>query len=549
MTELFSSIKIEVLLGTTWTDLTPDVRMEPPPKVTGMGIMSNRIDQRVGDAAQFVFALDNSQGNSGGLLGYYTPAHVNCFNSTYWQPGAPVRLYFEYDGIRRYKFYGTIDVNGINISTGKYRDRTVTITCTNWMGEAANHTCDLLPYVLDARIDQAVPYILDNMRRKPLITEYHTGDEIFPDVFDIVSTKTKAMSELQKLAISEFGWIYMTGDGTGGETLIVENRNYRSTTYSGTPPNGSLIPVKNSECTDNLLMETGDDLLLEDGTSFILMEATQYANFDESDIIDMEVSYGDNVRNRVKFVTYPRNIDAAATTVLYNLESPIKILAAETLTEVRGRYRDPNGGASRVNGIDMVTPQITTDYLMFANEDGTGTNYTANLTVVAEYGTAEARYTLTNSSASTAYITKLQARGKGVYIYDTSDKIYDNAASQKRYGVIPMDIDMPYISNLIGLFSVGGVESTIWDNGSLLYSLNLPWLLVERVTLQVNKSTLGMMAFMYMEPPQLISLEETMSAVSGIYSATGHHIQGYDFEIIDGKYVNWSLVLRPLGIY
>ena len=83
MTELFSSILIEGYLNGAWVDLTPDVRQDHPPRVTGMGIIGNTLKDRTGDAGRFTFTLDNSIGNSGGVNGYYTPQGAN--TRTGWQ--------------------------------------------------------------------------------------------------------------------------------------------------------------------------------------------------------------------------------------------------------------------------------------------------------------------------------------------------------------------------------------------------------------------------------------------------------------------------------
>jgi hypothetical protein len=556
--ESFSAIKFEVLISGVWNDITADVRLSPSPRVSGMGIMGNNIMDRVGDVGKLEFSLDNSASNSAATLGYYTPEGAN--RKTGWQPGLAVRLYFEYDGFRRYKFYGHIDPDGLTPTAGLYGVRDVAVKASNWMREAGIHTLDLIQYQTNKTAVEVIPMVIGNMRTEPLQTNFLSyelfagvDDTItFPTVFDIVKTTTKALGELQKITMSDLAFLYIRGDGSGGETLERQTRLYR-TNIEADFPAGYPIPVKQSAATDNLLLESGDDLLLEDGF-FLLLEQTQDASFDETEYESMEVSYGKNMANRVTMTVYPRSVDTAATTVLYELEEPIEIEAAEVLSNVRGKFRDPNNQATKVNGIEMVTPEINTDYQMFQNADGTGTDYTSSLGIVTEYGTAEAKYKLTNNAGVTAYITKLQARGKGVYIYDTSEKIFEPqesvSLSQTTYGVIPLTIDLPYLDKVSYLNYYNKVDTAFYTGGGLLKGLDYPELSIDKLVMNANISSKNMMAFMFLEPGTTLVVSNSVLDDTGGdngYFTTPWWIQGLDFEIIDGLTVKTSYTLKFQG--
>jgi hypothetical protein len=150
--------------------------------------------------------------------------------------------------------------------------------------------------------------------------------------------------------------------------------------------------------------------------------------------------------NEVKTKVYPRKIDAAATSVLFNLEHYITISAGETVT-ITGRFRDPDQEAVSVAGLDMVTPVATTDYLMNTASDGSGSDITADLAITVTYGANGAEYELTNNNASVGYVTKLQARGKGVYIYRPVEYGAEYSTGINADGRQTLYLDMKYQNN------------------------------------------------------------------------------------------------------
>jgi hypothetical protein len=155
-----------------------------------------------------------------------------------------------------------------------------------------------------------------------------------------------------------------------------------------------------------------------------------------------------NVINKVSVTIHPRRVDAAATTVLATAQGTPSLAPGETAiwTAV---YTDPAARAIRVGGTAMVTPVATTDYTFNAQADGLGADLTASVAVSAEYGANTVEWTATNGSGSTAYRTKLQCRGKGIYDYDPIDVRSLNQESIDAYGLheYPGGIDLPYESD------------------------------------------------------------------------------------------------------
>lgn len=549
--EVFSSIMIEAYLSGAWVDISADVLKSPNPRVSGMGIMGNTIMDRIGGTGTLTFSLDNSEFNSAATLGYYTPEGINVRSG--WRPGVPVRLSFAYDGYKKYKYYGTVDTDGIEVVPMQYGPRHVNVKCSNWMEKAANHTLELMSYQTNYRADQGIQQVLDNMTPTPQKVHLGVGANTYPTVFDITRTNTKAIGEIQKLVFSGLDLFYIRGGDETGEEVVYFPRAEQVAAYvTGV----KSFPAKNSDFTDSILLETGgtDDILLETGNRLLLEHAAN-ASFnvgaDQNNMTELKAIYGKHMINHAVFVTYPRTVDAAAV-VLYALETPIEIAAAETLTEVRGSYTDPNSGISHVGGIEMVIPVATTDYQMFQNSDGTGTDRTADLTVVAEYGTSEVRYTLTNNNAAVSYVTKLQARGKGVYTYDKSEKVYDSDTSITNYGPRTQILDMPYLAGPTQLFTFAEKSAGTMYNGGILDGCDDPEMFVDQVTWLVNRDKDLMLAFLFMEIFDGMELFETVTN-SGTLGANSYwvgdqwFITGYEFEIVNGRYVKWMPMLKRTG--
>src|SRR3990167_1113391 len=142
----------------------------------------------------------------------------------------------------------------------------------------------------------------------------------------------------------------------------------------------------------------------------------------------MEISRPETKKiRRVECVAYPVQVDAAATTVLTTLIREISLAAGESST-VDFRYRDPSNQATRVSGLEMVTPVVNTDY-KFSSVSGSGTDLNASLIVTVTFGANTARVTFTNSAAVTGYLWFFQLRGKGVYLYDPVTKIAETAGA------------------------------------------------------------------------------------------------------------------------
>jgi hypothetical protein len=501
-------IAVEMKLdGSNWTDVSADV---VAPISVKYGIMGNGVLDRVAGTGIMTFALDNSIANSAHVAGYYSPSCIGCVSG--FEVGCMVRLKVTYNTWVFYKFLGRIPAKGIEPVPGIRGRRITHVTVNDWMDQAAIHELDKPAYTTSKKMDEIMALIVANMPIAPTNTEYHVGDQTYNHVFDTVRSKTRALQEFQKLALSEGGYIYIKRDRTAGETLVCDGRYERSEI-------SSIAVTGPVEDAGFLLLENGGKLLQENGDSILLDDLDSVdVEIDDSHILDMKVSNGSDVYSIVKMISYPRNQDASAV-VLFELQRRVLVEAGKTVN-ITGNYRDPTGGTNNVSGIDMVTPVASTDYSMTAAEDGTGTDLTADLTVTATYGTNTVDYALQNTGATNGYVW-VRARGKGVYIYDPVELTESDAAGLLAFGTLILSIDAKYQDDPMFAAEIVPI---------LLESHKNPQPSVDWVEISPNRSHSDMLFFLQLEPGNKIRLQETQSIPVADY-----FVQGVDFSINTGK--------------
>jgi hypothetical protein len=308
-----------------------------------------------------------------------------------------------------YKFSGSLDV--IRPAAGLYGDLTVQCVALDWMNDAAKRKITGLTTQTNIASDDAFSALIAASPVQPRAIEVQAGQDIYQYAFDNARDESDAvLTELQRLASSELGFIYIKGDRTQGGTLVFESRRTRA------------------------LSTTNLDEFLD-------------ATTDGSGITGLAVSQArDNIVNKLQVTTHPRRVDAAPTTVLARLDNPTPI-GANSIITLLFPYRDPLQEAARVGGINMQAPAPFTDYAMNTASDGSGADITANFSVSPSFGGNGVRFQITNNGTVNGYITLLQARGKGVYDYQNVILEAQDADSIQNHGEQGDAIDMKYQSD------------------------------------------------------------------------------------------------------
>lgn len=394
-----TSVRIEVRLdgGVTWVEI-PDVLINSPISID-RGISGTTQKDRVSDTGSLSFRLNNAADNSDELLGLYSPNNVNCLEG--WRVGIPVRCVITYAGEDYIVFVGVIEA--IQPLSGKYRERYVTVNCTDWIEEAANSKIRGLGIQINQRSSSVFSVVAGAVVKPPPGGfNVKPGGDIFEYALDSAHEgEVNALSEFQRIAQSELGRIYVTRDGIA----TFEGRHHR--------PNVQ-------------------DLFIE---------------FTDEDFVEVEAGRGrDEIINHMEVQVHPRRVDASPTTVLFELSGTKEIKRA-TEVAVTVLFRDPESRATRVGGLDMVQPVPVTDYLFNTQKDGLGANITAQLTVTVVYSANGGVATIRNNGPLDGFLTKLQCRGRGVYDYETVLVKSDSEASKQKYGETGDSFDMPYQSN------------------------------------------------------------------------------------------------------
>lgn len=131
-----------------------------------------------------------------------------------------------------------------------------------------------------------------------------------------------------------------------------------------------------------------------------------------------------NRRNVTRLKVHPRR--ETSTSVIYQVNNdPILVEAGRTRT-IWANYTYDNQSAPAT---DIEAPIASTDYLANTNSDGSGTDKTADCSmVITDFGD-NAKVVFTNSGVSNFYVTFRQIRGKAIYSENVDDVTYPEDVS------------------------------------------------------------------------------------------------------------------------
>lgn len=470
--------------GNGYVDIAADVQRVPSISID-YGISGAGPLDLVASTGRMTFALNNGQGNSANLIGYYSPDHANC--RTGWALGIGVRLVYRLAGVTYYKGLGTVD--SIDPISGKYGERKVLVTVVDWMDEAAIFRPNVTTQ-LSKRVDEIATTLVAAVPRQPKATSFGTGVSTFTYALDTdLNEQDPVLTVLQRLAQSEYGRFYIAGDTNTGGVLTFESRTARFTPTSVATFNDTMISVS--------------------------------APRDRSLVI-----------NRCKATTHPRTVGTVTTDILFTLAqtSPTSIhsVAPGQAAVIEGDYTDPTNRSARVGGMDMTTPVATTDYTMNTSATGGGTDLTALFSVFAEYGSNRVKYTINNGSAFTGYITKLQARGRYLFDYTPVDNISTDSSSIALYGQREIALDMPYESTVSAASTVGDYVLSVWATPSAV-AVAMPL---------VPPTNTDLATMIAREPGHAVTITETVTGISSVYFINHVSMRFEDFQTI---YFEWTL--------
>ena len=509
--------------GTDWADFSSDV-MSISNVSSGMS-GSNDAD-RVANPGIFSFRLKNDINNSAGLLGYYSPGHTNCRSG--FTVALPIRIRFLFDGVYWVNWIGEIVPNGIDVTPGTYAERDVLVTGNDWFYHASTHEITTLAYATSKRADEGIVLVNANMIAQPDATLLDTGTYTFASIFGMLRSKTTAISEFQKFAMSERGYIYLRNG-----TLVFENRTHRDSLAAITQ-----VSLPSSLCS-SLLAEDDTILLAEDGT-YLLAEDTQSVTFNNNMCEMKPEGFGDSLFNKVVYTVYPQEdfTDTLAVT-----QTRIALEAGETKTGIILSYRDPTGGAPSVTlkSIADPFPVSNTDYKMSANLDGTGTDLVAALTPTFHTYANNTLVDIQNTGATKGYVY-LQVRGVGLRNYDKVSKITEDTTSQITYKQVrTLTIDAPYQNDPV----VADTYASI-----MLNAQKDPHPAIETVSFYTNTDE-KRAVFLSTYIGARVTLEEEVSGIREDYFIQGISWSLLSYSADEGALIKFTWIVKParLDVY
>ena len=146
-----------------------------------------------------------------------------------------------------------------------------------------------------------------------------------------------------------------------------------------------------------------------------------------------------------------------------------------------------------------------TDWRFNSLADGTGTDLTSFLSVTTTSGATAADYVLVNSGVD-GFVTKLQARGRGLYDYDPVEITQEDASSIALYGKGQITFDMPFEGSTTVATTVGASLLSIFVNARASPTMNV-----------IPKTDTELETAMVVEPGRAITIIETATGLSADY--------------------------------
>lgn len=464
--------------GGEWVDITTECRAIAP-IVLEYGTFSDDPTDLVAGAGSLSFALNNADSNAAKIRGWYSPLHAQRRGG--FDFNIPVRLRIS-DGVTEsYKFAGRLA--DILVEPGVHENKLVRCTALDLMDDYGRLPVPPLATQFSKRGDELIQQILNALpaELQPTNRSIETGLETHAIAFDRAEEESQTIREaINDICASEMATAAFIGTTTpGGGLFVFRNRQN---------------PV-----SDTLVMHHFETDIARGG---------------------LEVPGSrDDLVSRVQVFVHPTRVDAAAV-VLYDLQTTSTLVGAgQTNDSIFGPYRDPSNPGDRVGGTDMIQPVATTDYLMNTAQDGSGTDVTANVTVTASYTGSGVRFTITNNGAVAGYITKLQARGKGIYRFTA---VIERDVPNVPYGHRVLQVEMPYQNNVNT-----GTDVANYLTNVLSRSLSR----VRSVSFYANKNSTLLGAMLVGEPGRRVAVTEEMTGLD----AAEFIIAGVRLEIAQAR--------------
>ena len=483
-----ATVRVDAQLSAgVWTSLRTDISSAEPLTwrrgMAGGGPLDN-----IATTGTCEWSLKNDAASGGSRLqGWYSPNHANV--RTGWTYGIPIRVVVTYSGTDYTLWRGRL--RDIDPMPGQYGPRRVRCVAHDFMGELAEAEVRVGIQVDQTEV-QCLQAILAELpsAAQPAATSYDTALEVFPWALDNVSTGVSALTGVIDVTDSAQGRVYVSKDGT----FTYTNRHTWSTVTSD-------------------FTFTEDVLDPEDGIAV--------------------PSHLSGVWNDVSAVAHPKTVSAAI--VLCGITSAVYV-APSSSVELFLDYTDPNNRDRLIGGKNYTDPLVeNTDYDARANADGSGADLSGSLTVaVAPFG-ATAKFTMTNTGATGAYLVNgsgtplLQLRGDGLYDNGPDTR---RSTSTQAYGTRKLaPIELRYQADGAFAADVAAFTRSRFEDPEQCEALAFDPQRSDALMLEALTSEIG----------DVNTVSETMSGISALDVL----VQGVEYVVTKGDYLRVRYITAP----
>jgi hypothetical protein len=486
---VLDSKKFYVVLNDTPVDITQYVLTTPAVELEWGFQGDSSVNDLLAPTGTARFTINN-------VSGLFTPDDPGALPG--WKKGvrAYIEFTFEADKFRRFSGY----IQDIVYNPAKYGSN-VGVVVTDWFDIASRYPMDSVPISTNKRANEVVIDIMDRTFVPPAQYDLSTGINLFSLVYSSLTRKTRAYTELGKVAASEYCKIYLRKNKTDGEMLILENM----LTRHGWSP---LVQIKGDK---KLILRAGSPtsyILKAGSTTDRLLTAGGVMDVDLNNIFlegQLDIRHGANVINVVEFTAYPSRVDTSDQ-VLFMLQEPIQITTGQTVT-VRGNYFNSASGIS-CNGMNMIAPSPNLDYKAWTGSGGTGTDFTMSLVITPVYNSDGFEHQVYNGSGYNGYITQFNIRGRGVYLENTITSRITDEASILVHGETSASLDQKYQrTTYLGEIIARSIVEQHKDA-----TINL-----KSIKFNANSATELMRLFTVIDVGDLVHVKSTLGNIDGHY--------------------------------
>lgn len=468
-----------------WTDVSDDVM------ANGIrysrGIAGGTPVDLVARPGSFTFDLDNSDANTAGLVGYYSPDHANVRAG--WAEQIPVRLVATYNDIDYPLWRGRVLT--ILPTAGENLERLVHVNAEGCLGPFLRQRLKaILPVVgesEDVLIETLTKALPENAWPPGMNIE--AGVLTVSYAFEQIGDGSNGFTVLQQIAQSAYGRIFEAADGS---------LSYRSISHSGL----------------GTATHTVDDDVIAGSYAALVVPSSFGALYD-----------------RVRGTIHPKTVGDVTTDVIYTSPTIIEVAASSTIT-FWVNYADPDNTLKLIGAVDWQSPTATTDYLANSQADGLGSNLTGSVTVSAQFYGSSALVTIINAAGSTAFFVNgsgdpfFQLRGRR--IIDDGTRAVESDSSNPYATFDPegqnwFEIDFAFLD-----------DYDLAKSRVQFIAANFRGVHVEQIPLDPQTDETELLAALQVE------VGDTWAATESVTGVTGKTVilQGFDGEVIEQDILN-----------